>query len=87
MKTLVTEAGNAGLGSDELQAIVTQVNDYMSEVDQTISQTKFNGQQLLEGHTADSGFNGNFQVGADSGDTLAVGISTAVDSSSLGLTA
>ncbi len=74
------------MGSDELQAIVTQVNDYMSEVDQTISQTKFNGQQLLEGHTADSGFNGNFQVGADSGDTLAVGISTAVDSSSLGLT-
>ncbi len=81
VKTLVTQAGNAGLGSDELQAIVTQVNDYMSEVQQTISQTKFNGQSLL-----DTTFTGKtFQVGADSGDTLAVSISTAVDSTALGL--
>ncbi len=81
VKTLVTEAGNAGLGSDELQAIVTQVNDYMNEIGQTISQTKFNGQALI-----DTTFTGkSFQVGADSGDTLAVSISTAVDSSALGL--
>jgi flagellin len=83
VKTLVTQAGNAGLGSDELQAIVTQVNDYMNEIQQTISQTKFNGQALV-----DTTFTGkSFQVGADSGDTLAVSISTAVDSSSLGLSA
>jgi flagellin len=83
VKTLVTEAGNAGLGSDELQAIVTQVNDYMNEIGQTISQTKFNGQALI-----DTTFTGkSFQVGADSGDTLAVSISTAVDSSALGLSA
>jgi flagellin len=81
VKTLVTEAGNAGLGSDELQAIVTQVNDYMNEIGQTISQTKFNGSALI-----DTTFTGkSFQVGADSGDTLAVSISTAVDSSALGL--
>lgn len=81
VKTLVTEAGNAGLGSDELQALVTQVNDYMNEIQQTISQTKFNGQALI-----DTTFTGkSFQVGADAGDTLAVGISTAVDSSNLGL--
>jgi flagellin len=82
VKTLVTEAGNAGLGSSELGAIVTQVNDYMSEIDQTISQTKFNGQQLLN-----NVFTGKtFQVGADTGDTLSVSLSTAVDSSALGLT-
>jgi flagellin len=81
VKTLVTEAGNAGLGSDELQAIVTQVNDYMNEIGQTISQTKFNGKALI-----DTTFTGqSFQVGADSGDTLSVSISTAVDSSNLGL--
>jgi len=86
VKTLVTEAGNAGLGSDELGAIVTQVNDYMNEIEQTISQTKFNGQQLLDGGTAS--FTGKtFQIGADSGDTLSVSISTAVDSASLGLSA
>ncbi|HQT90535.1 MAG TPA: flagellin [Candidatus Kryptobacter bacterium] len=83
VKTLVTEAGNAGLGSDELQAIVTQVNDYMNEIGQTISQTKFNGSALI-----DTTFTGkSFQVGADSGDTLGVSISTAVDSSALGLSA
>jgi len=81
VKTLITQAGNAGLGSDELQALVTQVNDYMNEVGQIISQTKFNGKALL-----DTTFTGkSFQVGADSGDTLAVGISTSVSSSSLGL--
>ncbi len=81
VKTLVTEAGNAGLGSDELQALVTQVNDYMNEIGQTISQTKFNGKALIDGT-----FTGkSFQVGADSGDTLSVGISTTVDSSSLSL--
>lgn len=83
VKTLVTQAGNAGLASSELQALVTQVNDYMSEVGQIISQTKFNGQALI-----DTTFTGkNFQVGADSGDTLSVGISTAVDSASLSLNA
>ncbi|MCL5021656.1 MAG: flagellin [Bacteroidetes bacterium] len=82
IKTLVTEAGNAGLGSDELGAIVTQVNDYLNEVGQTISETKFNGQALI-----DTTFTGkSFQVGADSGDTLSVSLSTAVDSSALGLT-
>ena len=82
IKTLVTEAGNAGLGSDELQAIVTQVNDYLNEVGQTITQTKFNGQALLN-----TSFTGKtFQVGADSGDTLSVSLSTAVDSSALSLT-
>jgi len=81
VKTLVTQAGNAGLGSDELQALVTQVNDYMNEIQQTISQTKFNGKALI-----DTTFtNEAFQVGADSGDTLSVSISTAVDSAALSL--
>lgn len=82
IKTLVTEAGNAGLGSSELGAIVTQVNSYLTEVGQTITETKFNGQQLLN-----NVFTGKtFQVGADSGDTLSVSLSTAIDSSALGLT-
>jgi len=81
VKTLVTEAGDAGLGSDELQAIVTQVNDYMDEIQQTISETKFNGKTLIDGS-----FTGqSFQVGADSGDTLAVSITGGVDSASLSL--
>jgi len=83
VKTLVTQAGNAGLGSDELQAIVTQVNDYMDEIGQTIAQTKFNGKALI-----DTTFTGkSFQVGADAPDTLSVSIATAVDSASLSLSA
>ncbi|MFZ1080682.1 MAG: flagellin [Candidatus Kryptoniota bacterium] len=81
VKSLVTEAGNAGLGSDELQAIVTQVNDYMNEIGDTIAQTTFNGKALIN-----TTFTGEaFQVGADSGDTMSVSISTAVDSASLTL--
>jgi len=81
VKTLVMEAGNAGLGTDELTAIGTQIDDYMQEIDQTVSQTKFNGKALLDTTFVDQ----SFQVGADSGDTLAVSISTAVDSAGLRL--
>jgi len=81
VKTLVTEAGNAGLGTDELNALVTQVTDYMSEIDQTISQTKFNGKKLIDGS-----FTGqSFQVGADAGDTLSVSVTGGVDSASLSM--
>ncbi len=89
IKTLVTQAGNAGLGSDELAAIGNQIQDYANEIDQIVQQTKFNGKQLLYG-AGGNGFSGVFQVGSDSADVLSVALdstntsySGAVDSSNI----
>ena len=89
IKTLVTQAGNAGLGSDELAAIGNQIQDYANEIDQIVQQTKFNGKQLLYG-AGGNGFSGVFQVGSDSADVLNVALdstntsySGAVDSSNI----
>ncbi len=81
IKEKVIQAGNGSYGSEELDAIVTQIKDMLNEVDDIISQTKFNSSQLL-----DANFTGKvFQIGADGGDQLTVSLSKAIDSSDFGL--
>ncbi len=81
IKEKVIQAGNGSYGSEELDAIVTQIQDMLNEVDDIISQTKFNSSQLL-----DANFTGKvFQIGADGGDQLTVSLSKAIDSSDFGL--
>ncbi len=82
IKEQVTRAVNGGLSIDELQAIATQINDYMSEIDDIVRQTKFNGMQLLRGAGGGDWATGrDFQVGSDAGDTLTVKFDITVDSS------
>jgi len=81
IKEKVTQATNGSMGSTELDAIVTQVKDFATEIDSIISQTKFNGQQLLNDK-----FTGKvFQIGADSADTLTFSLTATISSSDLGL--
>ncbi len=82
IKEQVTRAVNGGLSDDELQAIATQVNDYLAEIDEIVKQTKFNGMQLLRGAGGGDWISGrDFQVGSDTGDTLTVRFDITVDSS------
>jgi flagellin len=82
IKEQVTRAVNGGLSIDELQAIATQINDYMSEINDIVKQTKFNGMQLLRGAGGGDWVTGrDFQVGSDAGDTLTVKFDITVDSS------
>lgn len=81
IKEKMIQAGNGSYGNSELQAIQTQINDLLNEVDDIISETKFNGVQLIDGT-----FTGKtFQTGADSGDNLSVSLSASLDSASFGL--
>ena len=81
IKEKVIQAGNGSYGDEELNAILTQINDMLKEVDDIISQTKFNSSKLL-----DNNFTGKiFQIGADGGDTLTVSLTKAIDSSDFGL--
>lgn len=81
MKEKVIQAGNGSYGSEELTAVVTQLTDLLNEIDDVISETKFNGTQLL-----DNNFTSKvFQTGADGGDNVTVSLSAAIDSADFGL--
>lgn len=81
IKEKVIQAGNGSYGADELGAIVTEVNDMLDEIDDIISETKFNGSALLNNQ-----FTGKtFQTGADSGDSISVSLSANIDSTDFNL--
>jgi flagellin len=79
MRDLAVQASNDGAQSTDAkaaaQAEFAQLNTELDD----IAKTKFGGVELLDGN-----FTKNFQVGANSGDTLEVSISTAMDSAGLG---
>jgi len=81
IKEKVSQATNGTFGEQELQAVVTQVNDYLNEIDDIIAQTKFSDQKLLSGNFK----NKIFQIGPDAGDIITVSIDTLVASVNFGL--
>jgi len=81
IKEKVIQAGNGSYGSQELAAIVTQIQDMLKEVDSIIAETKFNGSKLLDANFT----NKTFQTGADGGETLTVSLTATIDSADFGL--
>ena len=57
------------MNSDAKKNIQSEIGQLKSELDRIASTTTFNGKKLLDGS-----FNANFQVGANSGETIAVKI-------------
>ena len=74
MRELAVQSANATNSSSDRAALQAEVGQLKSEVDRVASQTSFNGINLLDG----SFTNKSFQVGANSGQTIA--ISSIVDS-------
>ena len=78
MRDLAVQAGNSGVvGSDNTtgpaKALQDEANELAKELSRIADKTQFNGVNLLDGsYTAKS-----FQIGANSGDTLAVTIESA----------
>lgn len=57
------QAASDALGSDERTAITNQITSYLTQIDNIVSETKWNGDQLIAGS-----INKNFQTGADGGE-------------------
>ncbi len=77
MRDLAVEANNTGAQNDtSIGDLDTEFQQLAGELDDISKNTQFNGVTLLDGS-----YTGTFQVGANNGDTLAVAISTAMDSS------
>jgi len=69
---------DGAMGTDEKNAIASEIDQFATEIDDIVSQTKFNGTALLDGtYTAD------FQVGELATETMNVAFAAKVDSTSL----
>src|ERR1700710_1019686 len=70
MRDLAVQASNTGSsGTTAIAAAQAEVNQLVSAIDDIATRTKFNGTQLLSGSASLS-----FQVGANSGESLAVSL-------------
>src|SRR3954466_8831809 len=81
MRDLSVQASNAGGINDDAKGnIQSEIVQLKSELDRIANTTTFNGKKLLDGT-----FTANFQVGANSGETIGVSIGTAMGAAGLGV--
>jgi flagellin len=81
MRDLSVQASNSGsLNSTATASIQKEIVQLKQEIDRIANTTTFNGTNLLNGS-----FAGNFQVGANAGQTINVTIGTAMNSTGLGV--
>lgn len=79
MRELSVQAANDTNITEDRAAIQEEMNALTSEIDRISEQTEFNKQTLLDGS-----FNGTFQIGANGGQTISLGIES-MNSGSLNL--
>ncbi|MDP9388847.1 MAG: flagellin FliC [Actinomycetota bacterium] len=73
IRDLVVQAKNTGATDATAQAAIqTEVNQLLSEIDRIATTTRFGSTKLLDGTY--TGTTGTFQVGANQGETITVGI-------------
>ena len=79
MRDLSVQASNSGgMNDDAKKSIQSEMTQLKSELNRIADTTTFNGKKLLDGT-----YNENFQVGANSGETIAVNIGTSMGSAGL----
>ena len=84
MRELAVQAANYSNTNEDRTAIQAEVAQLLSEVGRVALQTKFNGNALLNGDFASGG---NFQVGANASEVIAVGGIANLDATALGINA
>jgi flagellin len=82
MRELAVQAANYSNTDADRTAIQAEVAQLLSEVGRVALQTKFNGNALLNG---DFSSGGNFQVGANASEVIAVGGIANLDATALGI--
>jgi flagellin len=83
MRDLTVQGANTGaLTTDASKNIQTEITKLQTTLDNIGTNTKFNGKALLTGS-----YNADFQVGANSGETVNITISTDASASGLGVDA
>jgi flagellin len=82
IRELSVQSANATNSASDRAALQQEVSQLSSEIDRVATQTQFNGINLLDGTFG--GNNGQFQVGANNGQTITVATIASARSSALG---
>jgi flagellin len=80
IRSLAVEASNGTLSSSDQAALQQEVSQQIDEVNRISSQTTYNGVNLLNGTAG----NINFQIGANTGQTMSLNLGTNTSAASLG---
>lgn len=74
IRDLTEQAANGTYGTDSLNAIKTEINARLAEVDRVANSTEFNGKKLLNGSVTSM----NLQVGINNDDNSTIKLDTSV---------
>ncbi len=80
IRELAVQSANATNSSSDRAALDLEVKQRLAEVDRIASQTSFNGRKILDGSFG----NATFQVGANVGETISVGLDTSMRQAEIG---
>jgi len=80
IRELAVQSANATNSDSDRAALNQEVQQRIAEIDRIASQTSFNGRKVLDGSFG----NATFQVGANVGETINVGLSTSVKATQIG---
>jgi flagellin len=80
IRELAVQSVNATNSDSDRSALNAEVQQRLAEIDRVSAQTSFNGRKLLDGSFG----NAVFQVGANAGETISVGLSTSMRQASIG---
>lgn len=80
IRELAVQSANATNSSADRAALDQEVQQRLAEIERTAGQTSFNGQKLLDGTFG----NATFQVGANVGETISVGLATSMRTTAIG---
>lgn len=83
VRELAVQAANSTNSSSDRAALDQEVQQRLQEIDRAAQQTAFNGQKVLDGSFGSA----TFQVGANVGETISIGLSTSMRTSAIGKTA
>lgn len=80
IRELAVQSANATNSDSDRAALDQEVQQRLAEIDRIASQTSFNGRKILDGSFG----NAAFQVGANVGETIDVGLSTSMRQNDVG---
>jgi flagellin len=80
IRELAVQSANATNSDSDRAALDQEVQQRLAEVNRIATQTSFNGRKVLDGSFG----NATFQVGANVGETISVGLATSVRNSDIG---
>ncbi len=83
IRELAVQSANATNTASDRSALDQEVQQRLAEIDRVALQTSFNGQKVLDGTFGSAAF----QVGANVGETISVGLSTSMRYTAIGKTA